>query len=436
MASKFSKFIRKKLGAESLNRRLRAHRIRIEDNLRKQASHQAGLQFHVNETLQSLKENKFGRVALVTPMPPSDTGIAFFSLRMAIENPDDIDIYTTYESAEDYFDQKDLFPNIRIYPVELLGFMSRQANYKSVVFSFGNSHHNIFVIDKLHKFSKLGLAAKIIAEVHDPCSLNIASRFWTLRGKLDCFSDVYEDRLKETVGRTELELIERNIFGVKAALHGANVDEILVHSFRAKEMIVDDYGKDKTPHIKVGFHPIFRGDYSNDLDSSKYGISVGSFGIPGTNKFLNEKIEAFVKLKRVGLVDNAIFAGYHASQIVRKLYGAIPKEITVIEDPSDKELAHYMANITVAVQLRRANLGESSGVVPQLLGHRKNIICNKIGAFSEYGDVVKYLEKEITAETIFEAVCDVLKNEKCNSKNISNFIELHRSQNLLKLIDS
>jgi hypothetical protein len=430
----FSKLTRQLLGAEGIDRRLRSMRSKIKDDLEKQVKQQASLKLHIEEVLRSIDDFKFGRIALVTSMPPSDTGIAFFSARMAVENDGIIDVFTSYDSVEDYFDQKSLFSNVRIFPVELLGFLCRQANYKAVIFSFGNSHHNLFVIEKLHKFSKLGLAAKIIAEVHDPCLLNIVNRFWSGRGKSD-IGDFYGDRLKEKSGRTKLELIKQNVFGVKAALYGTNVNEILVHSSRAREMILQDYGVDASPKIKLGFHPVFLPENFHDLDPDSRTVSVASFGIPGDGKFLREKMNAFVRLKREGHIDTATFAGYHASKIIKETFGRIPREVNVIEDPSDKELSYLMASTTIAVQLRRMNLGESSGVVPQLLAYKKNVICNRVGAFAEYGSVVKYIEKEVSADAIYDAILNVVKSGERSPENIADFLESHQSQKLIDLIE-
>ena len=47
-----------------------------------------------------------------------------------------------------------------------------------------------------------------------------------------------------------------------------------------------------------------------------------------------------------------------------------------------------MLKCDIAVQLRRSNLGESSGVVPTLLALGIPTIVSPIGAFAEYGDAV------------------------------------------------
>jgi hypothetical protein len=51
-----------------------------------------------------------------------------------------------------------------------------------------------------------------------------------------------------------------------------------------------------------------------------------------------------------------------------------------------------MLKCDIAVQLRRSNLGESSGVVPTLLALGVPTVVSTIGAFGEYGDAVQTFE--------------------------------------------
>ena len=63
-----------------------------------------------------------------------------------------------------------------------------------------------------------------------------------------------------------------------------------------------------------------------------------------------------------------------------------------------------MAGVDVAVQLRAHNLGESSGVVPQLLALGVTTIVSNIGSFREYGDAVVTVDAEIADQQLADVM--------------------------------
>lgn len=433
MASKLVRFLGEITGIDPFFRRVRHHRVRIENELRSHSFEAAVAQLHCSDRIHQASNGPFGQIALVTAMPPSDTGIAYFSLRMAKENPSMLDIFTEYREITSYYDQITENSDVHIFPASLLSVADKHARYKAIVFSFGNSWHNLFVLKRLHSFSRLGISTKICVEIHDPCLLNIAYKVFGDRIH-DVYKKAYGDRLNGANISKEPDLIERGVFGIKALLDGACVDEIIVHSRRAREMVLEDYGEHRPPVIKVGFHPVFENLVTHVNSHILKFPSVGSFGVPGAGKYLREKLEAFTRLKRENYVQEAIFAGYQAHEEIKRVYGSVPEGITVVTDPSDVELAKLMSSVTVAVQLRRKNLGESSGVIPQLLGYRKAVICNSIGAFAEYGDAVSYLSGDVTADTIYSALLQTLERPQAGLEAIDRYVSSHRSNELLELI--
>jgi hypothetical protein len=423
------------LGIEKIFNRIRLHRQRLEAEVKRELERNAAFQLHSKDIMEAALNGPYGRVALVSAMPPSQTGISFFSSRFALENAGDVDVFSEYDSISDYDDQRGLAASIRIFPASLLNLVQQRAKYHSIIFSFGNSHHNLFVVKRLLKFASSECSARVSVEIHDPFCTNIA---WLALSESGIFESscqrAYGLRVKGADLGSSSSWISRKICGVKAILVNSRFDEIIVHSARARDMILDDFGSGDIPKIKVGFHPVFRPHIAiNDLPRLERPV-VASFGVPGRGKYTEETIKAFARLKKRGLVGSAVICGYHAFEEVSKVVGNVPEELTVISDPSDAELYGIMAQTDVAVQLRKRDLGESSGVVPQLLSLGKTVICNPVGAFAEYGESVRYASGPVSVASVYDSIFEALNSLDENRAAMSDYVERHRSEEFLRLI--
>jgi hypothetical protein len=435
MGSFLKRTVNRVLGIERLFNRIRIHRERLEADVRRELGRNAAYQLHSRDSMEAALNGPYGRLALVTAMPPSQTGISFFSSRFALENAGEVDVFSEYDSVSDYDDQRGLAASIRIFPAALLNLVHRQANYQSIVFSFGNSHHNLFVVRRMLKFASSDCSAKIVVEVHDPFCTNIAYLALSEVGNFDiACKKAYGLRVKRADLSRSSSWTSRNICGVKAILKNCKFDEIIVHSARARDMILDDFGSEDAPRLKVGFHPVFRPHVALRDTRKVEGLTIASFGIPGRGKYVEEVIKVFVRLMREGLVSSAVICGYHAFEKVSEIVRTVPEEITVISDPTDTELYEIMAQTDIAVQLRKRDLGESSGVVPQLLSLGKTVICSRVGTFTEYGEAVRYVTGPVTAASIYESIFDALNSSAENRAAINDYVESHRSEDLLRLI--
>jgi glycosyltransferase involved in cell wall biosynthesis len=69
-----------------------------------------------------------------------------------------------------------------------------------------------------------------------------------------------------------------------------------------------------------------------------------------------------------------------------------------------------MRQVDVAVQLRSRNLGESSGVVPQLLQLGKPVVVSAIGSFTEFGEAVVQLAPTAVHEEIAATILSAAKS--------------------------
>ena len=89
------------------------------------------------------------------------------------------------------------------------------------------------------------------------------------------------------------------------------------------------------------------------------------------------------------------------------------------------QLITCMKQCNIAIQLRSYNLGESSGIVPQLLALGKSTIVSNIGSFREFGDAVRIVERELTADELSSTILDLHANPIDASK-IKRYVEERR----------
>src|SRR5690606_26082846 len=124
------------------------------------------------------------------------------------------------------------------------------------------------------------------------------------------------------------------------------------------------------------------------------GLIVGSFGAPSASTGTDVVLAAVQELRKRGIKARLIVAGFDAYYFADgELDKNEDRSLLVLAEPSpERELQLDMLKCDIAVQLRRSNLGESSGVVPSLLALGIPTIVSSIGAFSEYGAAVQTFE--------------------------------------------
>jgi glycosyltransferase involved in cell wall biosynthesis len=145
----------------------------------------------------------------------------------------------------------------------------------------------------------------------------------------------------------------------------------------------------------VLYHPVFEPEVSRrEALPQEASLTIGTFGAPAAAKGTDVVIAAVRELRRRGVKAKLIVAGFDANYFAE---GELPNHerrdwLELAEPATERELQLDMLKCDVAVQLRRSNLGESSGVVPTLLALGVPTVVSAIGAFAEYGDAALTFE--------------------------------------------
>ncbi|WP_346726608.1 glycosyltransferase [Acidiphilium multivorum] len=400
---------------------------RILSNERKHALGADSTAFVMQHALASLRDRQTERpdaIAVVSILPPDKSGIAHFSLESFSAAGYPVDIYSPRLGLANYLELSARMEQNgglhRVLPLELLSYGLSTLDYSACIFVLGNSDHNLAIY---RAFRQWGQLAKLpIIHLHDPC-------LWNL---------VLAERPKDDIGLilrdTYPELaLPPGVIGVGEALDiGALGARVLLGQYARHGVIVNSEAAYQLlsrelsgASIRTVFHPIFQQPVRhNSRNFNKSGpLRIGSFGIPDMEKCTETVLSAFSKLRSRRPDAELLLVGYGAPAYLRSL-GFGPEQGVFASEPEDNdELVEIMSSCHVAVQLRRRNLGESSGVMAQLMCTRTPVVAFDIGAFGDYRGAVRLIPRESTDTQIADAIIQEYEVAPSRNDTMAKLIE-------------
>jgi glycosyltransferase involved in cell wall biosynthesis len=389
-------------------------------------------------TLRSASESRqySSRVAFVTCLPPQDTGIATCSLYSWLGYEGPVDIFCPVADLDWFFylSEKLTGPSgggPRLFDVRGFLSMDRAVTYDHIVIAVGNSNHHIYVFELLKKLSSAGSLQRVTLYVHDPCLLNLIQRGAGLSSTTQLartLGDIYEIKPQQIEGHDWVDhaaLIGEGIFGVRY-FSNFGIKRFLVNSVAAAEILTRDLAGTAARVDRI-FHPAFLPveKLEPQFNTAFNGISIGMFGIPCSAKRTDTVIRAVKRLAQREHNVRLHIAGFHVAQFAegrRQLLEGI--DCKVFDGPTDPQLIQCMQCVDVAVQLRTQNLGESTGIIPQLLHLGKSVITTDIGSFKEFRDAVRLISPNATEDDIADQIVD-LSEHPIDVSYINKYIDEH-----------
>jgi glycosyltransferase involved in cell wall biosynthesis len=365
-------------------------------------------------------------IAFISCLPPEDTGISTCSFYSWRGSQEAADLFCPVADTDMFFAMQTVLNSsqVALYDVDALLTLHTLTDYDHIVFAIGNSDHHLYLFDALKKLSFLGVLDRVVLYIHDPCLLNLIQKGTesTAHQLISLMNALYPDRSADKIGDVDDNweahsgLVSKGILGLRY-FFSLGVDKFLVNSEAARTLLSADL-KDLPVSVKILFHPVFlpvgcEGLDLNEIKRDDGVITIGTFGIPGPPKLTEVIIEAVAVLNRKNRPAKLVMAGFSAKSYAEwkaDELAAIPH--TVFDGPTDYQLARSMNDVDVAIQLRKLNLGESSGVVPQLLALGKTVIVSPVGAFLEYGDAVMYTDEIVTGESLAAVIENTLREGK------------------------
>ena len=333
-------------------------------------------------------------LCVIACLPPARTGIANSTL-IAFGGADfSVDAFADYDTTPQYFDAlgdtrlDGTGLSIFYQPTWLAALQSRQ--YRALVFVLGNSIHNLGAALALKRLREFPTDLPIIIHLHDPCLLALVEDCCKLEGTefdptLRALYAVPADS-----GSSLSDFLAAGVYGLRVFLADLPIAAIVVHSAAARRIVATEM---PGVRVEVHPHPLLTVAAPRNAPRADF-LTLGSFGNFDTEKRSELVIAAFRRLRETAPDARLVLAGYNAGDYADEHGLWSDSSITIHDAPEDAEMMQIMGSVDLAVQLRRQDLGETSGVVTRLLSSGVPVIVSRLGSFAEYGDLVAYVEPE------------------------------------------
>jgi hypothetical protein len=232
-------------------------------------------------------------------------------------------------------------------------------------------------------------------------------------------------------------LVSHGTTGINYLLKDFHHDGIIFNSEAARDFFKADMvvADDKKMHVL--FHPVFEQFLPKAPKAQRDSrIRIGTFGVPGGDKRTLDVCRAFDMFHKKYPKSSFVLAGFHARSFAHANNIQNGRNGYLIDEPATTdELLELMQSCDIAVQLRLANNGESSGVVPQLLAKDVNVIATRVGSFCAFGEAVTFVESDISVPELAELIEREVNIPSARSLYRARFVEEHSPLSFMEQLD-
>lgn len=324
-----------------------------------------------------------GVLAMFTPLPPEQTGVAAYSAQLIAElrHLVPIEVFVADDIAVDPV------PGVAIAPVSAFAGVDAVAPYEHVLYCMGNSDFHHFMWEPLRRRPGHVLAHDIRFE-----------GFFRLMAMKDGDIDAYRRRVRGDAPEATAAAGEDGLLTAAAAVANdvymvrevaAHARKLLVHSDYAADLArrhVEPSDRDKVERVRFG---IPAGQRRARRPDDRL---VATFGLTDPIKLPDVLLRAAaacgvdgVTVAFVGFTD----PGYEAAlREVGREAGLSDGQMVFTGYLDDSAYHSWLARATVAVQLRAASNGETSAAVADCLRFGVPTIVADVGSGREYPEDV------------------------------------------------
>jgi glycosyltransferase involved in cell wall biosynthesis/GT2 family glycosyltransferase len=330
------------------------------------------------------------RVALFTPWPPEQSGIADYNQRLVPHLARHADVDVVVEGDEDYVDPD--VDGARIVPVEDFEWWAHDLQtYDALLYCMGNSHFHGWIYEAMkerpgvlvaHDVRLTGFYGWYAGEERpeDPPG-RLAERIHGMYGERVDWR-TWRDRPPTPEEQQAYGLYMTH--EVQEYAHTA-----IVHSRYAAEILRLDRPPerrvDPTLHVIPHAMPVLPPDFRQPWVDTPL---VVSFGVLSHIKGLQTLLEAFAQVATRHPTTRLMLAGYGDPGDIER-WTALAEELGIadrVEVPgyvTAQQYREFLSQASVAVQLRLTSNGEASGAVANSLAAGLPTIVTDIGWFGE-----------------------------------------------------
>ena len=325
------------------------------------------------------------RIAVASPMPPERSGIAPFSYRL-------VDELTSYCDVDVFVERVDgcseVPPGVEAFHVDRLERIAgARGGYDHIVYCLGNSEFHAGALAALRRGSGLVLAHDV--RLTDLYALSARRPDAVPGGFHAALQRTYGGRVPPTLGSSgRLAAPEAARFGMLMAKEIVGLSE---RFFTFSDFAADLARLDADPvhagRVERLPFAVYRAGPVRDRWEVADGERrvVASFGVVNEIKQTTKLVEAFAHvvahepLAHLAVVGPASELDERRVRTLTRDLG-IEDHVEVTGEVGDEEYAGWLERATVAVQLRAASNGESSGAVGNCLSSGVPTVVTDIGA--------------------------------------------------------
>jgi glycosyltransferase involved in cell wall biosynthesis/SAM-dependent methyltransferase len=336
------------------------------------------------------------RLAWLTPLPPTASGIADYSFEMLARIAEEASVDAVCPRPARRRDRLSVPPGVGL--VDLTDFEGRASSYDAVFYHLGNNPFHEFVY-------RAAVARPGIAVFHDFVMHHLVGHL-TVEGLRD--PDRYEALLEAEYGQVGRRLAELRFRGIATdfekflfplSAHVAKLARaIVVHSEGVRERMLE-----VAPEVPIAVIPHFaqtappevsgatRESARRELGLPEDSFIVGHFGFITRPKQPAAVLGGFSRLATERPDALLLMVGAdHTAGLFRGLVEHMDLEDRVrvagfVDIPT---FYRYLRAVDVVVNLRYPSAGEASGTVTRALAEGRAVVVNDVGSFSEIPDDV------------------------------------------------
>ncbi|MDE5582111.1 MAG: glycosyltransferase [Ruminococcus sp.] len=360
------------------------------------------------------------KIAVFTPLPPLQSGIADYSQDIINELSQyfDIDIF-----IEENYNPVLVFPqNVNIYSYR--AYPKRINQYHDTIFQVGNSEYHVYMYPYikqyhgtmvLHDLNLHGAFCHYSMTVNKG---NYAMYKTFIDSDIDT-PDMYINSLKSGTANPDIYNIVLNSYLADSA------DRIIVHSeYAKKNLLMKNIARNvEVIPLYAKIEPLkntSEAKRKNGFDDNK--IIISALGGIHETKRIIPIVKAFARLAKNNDNVHLVLVGKFHDDMKKKLDEIINSEnisekITLTGYTDMEKFNEYIDMTDICLNLRYPYNGETSGSLMRILAKGKCSVVNDIGSFSEIPDgaCIKIPSADKTGET--EEVNQIYSTLKKLSEN-------------------
>lgn len=346
------------------------------------------------------------RLALVSPFPPLESGIAKYAIDMLPELSRyyDVDLVVDQEKIDGEW----ALANCDIITVDEFKKRKPSNFYQRIVYQFGNSHFHAHMPDLLQQHPG-------VVVLHDLYLSGMQNWRQATRAP-----GVFFSALIETHGYNAIRAFVRNGVGDVIRHYPANGPVVegavglIVHS-RSNLAYLEQIGIDPTFLTRVRL-PRNRPTISREGARALLGVAsneimICSFGGVAPTKLNHELLAAFTRAKTlrsgpVKLVFVGSAEGDYGQALIDRIHAEeLKSQVEVTGYVDEQTYQTYLAAADIAVQLRTGSRGETSAAALDALNNGLALIVNAHGTMAELErDAVVMLDDEVDIDALSGAL--------------------------------